>query len=47
MKYENKDLFLLIWNRYTGKHDKFIVNPSLQQNEPEEYHIVLGQKLEE
>ena len=43
MKYEGKDLYVLIWNGKKGKHEKYIVNPALKQNVKGEFHAILGQ----
>lgn len=47
MKYEGKDLYLLIWDGNKGKHNKFILNPALNQNTDGEFHAVLGMKFGE
>lgn len=45
MKYENKDLVLLIWNARKCRHDEFIVNPALQQSNKTEFHVLIGQEI--
>ena len=47
MKYEGKDLYVLIWNENIGKYDKVILNPSLKQNVKGEFHTILRHKVGE
>ncbi len=47
METEDKTKVVLIWNSKTGKHDKFLISPALQQHCEDEFHFVIGMKLGE
>lgn len=47
MQYENKELYLLIWDDKKGKFDKYILNHAMKQNTEGEHHVILGMRVGE